>query len=46
MPDSNTQMQLESVQSVPLSLDTEERRKVILTWPIGIGGFSYALTLV
>ena len=34
MPGFNTLTQLESVQSIQLTLNTVEETKVILTWPI------------
>ena len=48
MPGFNTLTQLESVQSIQLTLNTVEETKVILTQPINkrLGALAYALTRV
>jgi hypothetical protein len=48
MPVFSTLTQLESVQSIQLTLNTVEETKVILTWPINkrLGALTHALTLV
>ena len=48
MPVFSTLTQLESVQSIQLTLNTVEEAKVILTWPINkrLGALTHALTLV
>ena len=48
MPGFNTLTQLESVQSIQLTLNTIEETKVILTWPINkrLGTLIHVLTIV
>ena len=48
MPDFNTLTQLETVQSIQLTLSTIEETKVILTWPMNkrLGALTHTLTLV